>query len=50
MGVGDAWCKDLHEVRLIKPSNFDFAVARVIPAKDNNGMWLEKKCAGIARP
>jgi hypothetical protein len=47
----DERCKELHEVGLIQPSSFDFAVATVMVAnKDSIGLWTEKRMCGDYRP
>jgi hypothetical protein len=36
----DERCKELHEVGLIQPSNYDFTTAIIMPAKkDSTGLW-----------
>jgi hypothetical protein len=47
----DERCKELHEVGLIQPSNFDFATARIMPTKkDSVGLWTEKMMCKGYRP
>jgi len=47
----DERCKELHEVGLIQPSNFDFVTATIMPTKnDSAGLWTEKKMFGDYRP
>ncbi len=47
----DEICKKLHEVGLIQPSNSDFVVAKIMPAKkDSIGFWTKKKICKDYRP
>jgi hypothetical protein len=40
----DERCKELHEVGLIQPSNFDFAAVTImLTKKDSVGLWIEKR-------
>jgi hypothetical protein len=47
----DERCKELHEVGLIQPSSFDFAVVIVMLAKkDSVRLWTEKRMCRDYRP
>jgi hypothetical protein len=47
----DERCKELHEVGLIQPSSFDFAIAIImLTKKDSTGLWTEKRMCGDYRP
>jgi hypothetical protein len=47
----DERCKKLHEVGLIQPSSFDFAIVIVMLSKKNSaGLWIEKRMCGDYRP
>jgi len=47
----DKRCKELHEVGLIQPTNFNFAVVTVMPTKkDSTRLWTEKRMSKDYRP
>jgi hypothetical protein len=44
-------CKELHEVSLIQPLNFDFAAAIIMPTKkDSARLWTKKRMCRDYRP
>jgi hypothetical protein len=47
----DERCKKLHEVGLIQPSSFDFAIATImLRKKDSIRLWIEKRMCGDYKP
>jgi hypothetical protein len=47
----DERCKELHEVGLIQPSNFNFVAATIMPTKkDSIRLWIEKRMSKDYRP
>jgi hypothetical protein len=47
----DERCKELHEVGIIQPSNYDFTIVTIMPTKkDSNVLWTKKRMCGDYRP